>query len=118
MKRIIGMKKLIACLTVLAVAAPLATPAIASASPSASYVASVIRPQFAAKLRQRLARIGVVLIRTSMTCTRVGGSRYSCYGTYTANSWGFQPVTVGDPIVVNWPSGWQTVGRTTVLRVG
>jgi hypothetical protein len=116
------MKKLAACLAVLAVAAPFATPAVASASPSESYVASVVKRQFATHLRQRFAGSGIAVVRTTMDCSWVGGSRYSCYGTYTAAAYGgwatgTRPATAGVPIAVNWPN-WHTVGMPTVLRVG
>jgi hypothetical protein len=75
------MKKIAALIAALAVAAPLAIPAIASAS-TASTQAYVGR-QFSTQIRNRARLSGFHVTSTSVRCASDGGGYYSCWSTYT-----------------------------------
>jgi hypothetical protein len=106
------MKKIAALVAALAVAAPLAIPAIASAS-TASTQAYVGR-QFATQIRNRARLSGYNVTNTSVKCANDGGSYYSCWSTYTVVMAGLH-LKYGAYINVT-PVRWNVVGTPRLLK--
>jgi hypothetical protein len=98
-------------LTVLAVASPLAVPAIASANATTNLVAR----QFATQIRNRASLSGVTITSTSVKCKSDGRGYYSCWATYTALV-GRKHVQYGAYLNVT-PGRWYVVGTPRLIRV-
>lgn len=101
------MRKHIVVLVAALAVAFAATPAIASASTSS--VTRIVGQQFSTQLHNRARLSGIRIISTTMKCAYDGGSRYSCYATYTASLHGYVArYGVYINVVGN---GWRTVGN-------
>lgn len=100
------MKKVIAAGLATAALAPLAAPAVASASVWS--VQSTIARQFARTVRNRAGLSGIHVVSTSVKCRPDGGGTYSCLGTVTGRVGG---TYVRYGIYINATNySWHTVG--------
>jgi hypothetical protein len=106
------MKKIAALTAALAVAAPLAIPAIASAS-TASTQAYVSR-QFSIQVRNRARLSAMHVTSTSVRCASDGGGYYSCYATYTL-LFGGTHMKYGTYVNVT-PTRWYTTSNGRLLN--
>jgi hypothetical protein len=109
------MKRAIAAAAALAASASLAVPAIASASPSASYVASAVQRQYSTQVRNRAALSGIGVSSITVRCAADGGYTYTCYATYVAYVRGVH-AKYGIYIDVSGSNlRWHTVGTAATL---
>jgi hypothetical protein len=115
------MRRIIACLAAVAVMAPLAVPAVASADMAASGVAGIINHQWRAEMQARLKEMknvpkGLRLVGSRVRCTDIGNSTYSCIGTYTIE-YRHAFVKYRMPIEA-YPDGhWASAGVPQVVKV-
>jgi hypothetical protein len=103
-------KIIIATLTALAVASPLAIPALAAANATTNEVAS----QFSTQIHNRASVSGLTITSTSVKCKSDGGSYYSCYATYTVLSGGRHD-QFGVYLNVT-PNRWYVVGTPRLIN--
>ena len=76
-------KYLLAAVAVIAIAVPVAMPAIASAM-STKGVTALVQVAWAKELRQILRFHGTAVASTALQCASGGGGYYTCEGTYIA----------------------------------
>jgi hypothetical protein len=109
------MKRTFAAAAALAASASFAMPALASASPSASYVASAVQRQYSTQVRNRAALSGIGVSSITVRCAADGGYTYSCYATYVAYVDGVHAKYGIYIDVSGYNLRWHTVGTTTLL---
>jgi hypothetical protein len=102
-------KKLATLGAALAVAAPLALPALASAT-----APSAVARSYSVQIHNRGRVAGIRIVGTRVRCASDGGGNYECFGTYTALISG-RHYTYGS-YIKDSPRGWHTIGTARLVR--